>query len=162
MLSLSHQQPLLSHYHSARTCGAFPTTRSPEVKLDKLEALLCQIAPAIVADAPLYAALLSIPADGRYPALDLTPRRQKEPGQPSPHRSDAVILLMELYRIEVAAWPSRVGICLVEHRGHRFFWLPIVDVAGRGVPAIFRGSPMKNKSQFRSGRGAIWATATKT
>src|SRR5205807_746919 len=29
MLSLSHQQPLLSHYHSARTCGAFPTTRSP-------------------------------------------------------------------------------------------------------------------------------------
>jgi predicted ATPase len=40
--------------------------------------LLSQIAPEIVADAPLYAALLSIPTDGRYPALDLTPRRRKD------------------------------------------------------------------------------------
>src|SRR5262249_54055458 len=47
-----------------------------------------------------------------------------------------------------------VGICLVEHRGQSVFWLPIVDAAGRGVPATFRGSRMKNKSQFRSGRGS--------
>src|SRR5262249_8883237 len=50
----------------------------PEVKLEKLEALLSQIGSEIVADAPLYAALLSIPTHGRYPALDLTPRRQKD------------------------------------------------------------------------------------
>src|SRR5262249_42002442 len=50
----------------------------PEVKLEKLEALLSQIGSDIAADAPLYAALLSIPTHGRYPALDLTPRRQKD------------------------------------------------------------------------------------
>jgi predicted ATPase len=62
------------HEHAAH----FQLLDPPEVKLDKLEALLSQIAPEIVADAPLYAALLSIPTDGRYPALDLTPRRQKD------------------------------------------------------------------------------------
>jgi class 3 adenylate cyclase/predicted ATPase len=48
------------------------------VKLDKLEALLSEIAPEVAADAPLYAALLSLPTAGRYPALELTPRRQKD------------------------------------------------------------------------------------
>src|SRR2546429_1860856 len=62
------------HEHAAH----FQLLDPPEVKLDKLEALLSQIAPEIVADAPLYAAFLSIPTDGRYPALDLTPRRQKD------------------------------------------------------------------------------------
>jgi class 3 adenylate cyclase/predicted ATPase len=65
---------ITQHEHAAR----FQPLDPAEVKLEKLEALLSQIAPEIVADAPLYAALLSIPTDGRYPALDLTPRRQKD------------------------------------------------------------------------------------
>jgi class 3 adenylate cyclase len=65
---------ITQHEHAAHLERLEP----PEVKLEKLEALLSRIGPEILADAPLYAALLSIPADGRYPALDLTPRRQKD------------------------------------------------------------------------------------
>jgi class 3 adenylate cyclase/predicted ATPase len=65
---------ITQHEHAAH----FQRLDPPEVKLEKLEALLSQIGSEIVADAPLYAALLSIPTDGRYPALDLTPRRQKD------------------------------------------------------------------------------------
>src|SRR5262249_3975283 len=62
------------HEHAAH----FQPLDPPEVKLEKLEALLSNVGSEIVVDAPLYAALLSIPTDGRYPALDLTPRRQKD------------------------------------------------------------------------------------
>ncbi len=65
---------ITQHEHAAH----FQQLDAPEVKLDKLEALLSQIGPEILADAPLYAALLSIPTDGRYPALELTSRRQKD------------------------------------------------------------------------------------
>jgi class 3 adenylate cyclase/predicted ATPase len=65
---------ITQHEHAAH----FQRLDPPEVKLEKLEALLSQIGSEIVADAPLYAALLSIPTERRYPALDLTPRRQKD------------------------------------------------------------------------------------
>ena len=65
---------ITQHEHAAHVGRLDP----PEAKLEKLEALLSRIGSEILADAPLYAALLSIPADGRYPALDLTPRRQKD------------------------------------------------------------------------------------
>jgi class 3 adenylate cyclase/predicted ATPase len=65
---------ITQHEHAAHLRRLDP----PEVKLEKLEALLSQIGSEIVADAPLYAALLSIPTHGRYPTLDLTPRRQKD------------------------------------------------------------------------------------
>src|SRR5262249_55219618 len=65
---------IAQHEHAAHLRRLDP----PEVKLEKLEALLSQIGSEIVADAPLYAALLSIPTHGRYPTLNLTPRRQKD------------------------------------------------------------------------------------
>ena len=51
---------------------------SPQVKLDKLDALLAQSSTS-ASDAALFAEMLSLPNDGRYPALDLAPeqRRQK-------------------------------------------------------------------------------------
>src|SRR6516162_8983982 len=51
---------------------------SPQQKLDKLDALLSQSSTSIQ-DAALIAEMLSLPNDGRYPALELTPeqRRQK-------------------------------------------------------------------------------------
>ena len=51
---------------------------SPQVKLDKLDALLAQSSTS-ANDAALFAEMLSLPNDGRYPALDLAPeqRRQK-------------------------------------------------------------------------------------
>src|SRR4029077_3655918 len=47
-------------------------------KLDKLDALLAQTSIS-AQDVPLFADMLSLPNDGRYPALDMTPeqRRQK-------------------------------------------------------------------------------------
>ncbi len=51
---------------------------SPQQKLDKLDALLAQSSTSMQ-DAALIAEMLSLPNDGRYPALDPTPeqRRQK-------------------------------------------------------------------------------------
>ena len=48
------------------------------MKLDKLDALLAQTSTS-AQDVALFADMLSLPNDGRYPALELTPeqRRQK-------------------------------------------------------------------------------------
>ena len=43
-----------------------------QVKLDKLDALLAQTSTS-TQDAALFADMLSLPNDGRYPALELTP-----------------------------------------------------------------------------------------
>jgi class 3 adenylate cyclase/predicted ATPase len=67
--------PAIKHLeHAAR----FERDDRPEVKLEKLEVALSRAGQAALADAPLYAALLSIPASGRYPPLRLTPQRQKD------------------------------------------------------------------------------------
>jgi predicted ATPase len=49
----------------------------PECQLDKLEALLSRSTEQVEEVAPLFAALLAIPTDSRYPPLDLSPERQK-------------------------------------------------------------------------------------
>ena len=46
---------------------------TPEAKLDKLDAVLAQTSTS-PEDAALFAEMLSLPNDGRYPALDLAPR----------------------------------------------------------------------------------------
>jgi class 3 adenylate cyclase/predicted ATPase len=48
-----------------------------EIKLNKLEAVLAEGTADLAADAPLIAALLSIPAGARYPPVSLTPEAQK-------------------------------------------------------------------------------------
>ena len=51
---------------------------TPQAKLDKLDAMLAQSSTS-AEDAALFAEMLSLPNDGRYPALELAPeqRRQK-------------------------------------------------------------------------------------
>ena len=49
----------------------------PQAKLDKLGALLAQTATSIQ-DAALFAEMLSLPNDGRYPALDLAPQQRRQ------------------------------------------------------------------------------------
>jgi class 3 adenylate cyclase/predicted ATPase len=56
----------------------FESDDTSEIKLDKLEKLLGRSGPAMLRDIGPYAALLLLPAHGRYPELDLTPQRQKE------------------------------------------------------------------------------------
>ena len=60
----------------ARAAG-FERDDPPTVKLSKLEALLAPAHPTL-ADVALIAELLSLPATGRYPALNWTPQRKKE------------------------------------------------------------------------------------
>jgi class 3 adenylate cyclase/predicted ATPase len=50
---------------------------TPKRKLDKLDALLAQTSTSIE-DAALLAEMLSLPNDGRYPALDLTPQQRRQ------------------------------------------------------------------------------------
>jgi predicted ATPase len=66
--------PIISQLERA---ASFQGGDSPDVKLSKLEALLFGGAPA-EGDVSLLAALLSLPFDGRYPPVDLTPPRKKE------------------------------------------------------------------------------------
>ena len=70
--------PFFPVINQLERAACFEREDLPNTKLNKLEAVLSQAGDASLADAPLYAALLSIPSDARYPALTLTPRRQKE------------------------------------------------------------------------------------
>ena len=55
---------------------------TPKAKLDKLDALLAQTSTS-KQDATLFAEMLSLPNDGRYPALDL-PRSSADKGRWKP------------------------------------------------------------------------------
>jgi hypothetical protein len=48
-----------------------------QVKFDKLDALLAQTSTS-KQDAALFAEMLSLPNDGRYPALDLEPQQRRQ------------------------------------------------------------------------------------
>jgi class 3 adenylate cyclase/predicted ATPase len=50
---------------------------TPQARLDKLDAMLVQTATS-KQDAALFAEMLSLPNDGRYPALELTPQQRRE------------------------------------------------------------------------------------
>jgi class 3 adenylate cyclase len=50
---------------------------SPQAKLDKLDTVLTQTSTS-TQDAALFAAMLSLPNDGRYPTLDLTPEHRRQ------------------------------------------------------------------------------------
>ena len=56
-----------------RTAG-FSAEDPPEIKLDKLEAVLKRGAEDLDEVAPLFAALLSVPSEARYGPLELTPQ----------------------------------------------------------------------------------------
>ena len=49
----------------------------PQAKLDKLDAVLAQTSTS-PEDASLFAEMLSLPNDGRYPALDLAPEQRRQ------------------------------------------------------------------------------------
>jgi class 3 adenylate cyclase/predicted ATPase/energy-coupling factor transporter ATP-binding protein EcfA2 len=55
-----------------------PLDAVPSVKLDRLEALLAQADLPVEESTPLFATMLSMPIDDRYPPLTLSAQRQKE------------------------------------------------------------------------------------
>ena len=50
---------------------------TPQSRLDKLDAMLAQTSTSIQ-DAALFAEMLSLPNDGRYPALELAPQQRRQ------------------------------------------------------------------------------------
>ena len=56
--------------------AGFTYNDTPQAKLDKLDALLAQSSTS-AHDAALFAEMLSLPNDGRYPALELTPQQRR-------------------------------------------------------------------------------------
>ena len=67
--------PIVSQLERA---AGFSSHDEPGDRLAKLEALLAQGADRLDEAAPLIGTLLGVPADERYPALNLSPQRQKQ------------------------------------------------------------------------------------
>ena len=67
--------PFISQLEQA---AEFVADETPAAKLDKLERLLAQSSDNVLAVAPLFATLLSVPIAGRYPPLEMTAQRQKD------------------------------------------------------------------------------------
>ena len=66
--------PIISQMERAAGLAHDDTTQA---KLDKLDAVLAQTSTPIQ-DAALFAEMLSLPNDGRYPALDLAPEERRQ------------------------------------------------------------------------------------
>ena len=66
--------PIISQMERA---AGFAHDDTPQVKLDKLDVVLAQTATS-PQDATLFAELLSLPNDGRCPALDLAPEQRRQ------------------------------------------------------------------------------------
>jgi class 3 adenylate cyclase/predicted ATPase len=58
--------------------AGFESEDIAKTRLEKLESLISQATQEIDTIAPLFASLLSIPVEGLYPPLEMTPDRQKE------------------------------------------------------------------------------------
>jgi predicted ATPase len=57
--------------------AGFAHNDAPQARLDKLDAVLA-LASTSIHDAALLAEMLSLPNDGRYPALELTAQQRRE------------------------------------------------------------------------------------
>ena len=66
--------PIISQMERA---ARFAHTDTEQVKLDKLDAVLA-LASTSKQDAALFAEMLSLPNDGRYPALELEPQQRRQ------------------------------------------------------------------------------------
>jgi class 3 adenylate cyclase len=69
--------PLYPALHQMERAAQFLAEDSPGQKLDKLERLLRLATDDLAATVPLFAAALSLPTEGRYPSLTLTPEQQR-------------------------------------------------------------------------------------
>jgi class 3 adenylate cyclase len=66
--------PVISQMERA---AGFVHDDTPQAKLDKLDAVLAQTSTS-TQEATLFAEMLSLPKDGRYPALELTPQQRRQ------------------------------------------------------------------------------------
>ncbi len=74
--------------------AGFAHDDTAQAKLDKLDALLAQTSTS-TQDAALFAEMLSLPNDGRYPALDLDPRTAPAENAGSAHGAGGGIVALK-------------------------------------------------------------------
>ncbi len=67
--------PIIAHLERA---AGFARDDAPAAKLDKIEALVSRSGEDPAEAAKLFADLLSVPTEGRYPPLELDPQRRRE------------------------------------------------------------------------------------
>jgi predicted ATPase/class 3 adenylate cyclase len=70
--------PLHPVIEQLERAAAFARDDPPAARLQRLDTLLARGTDRLDEAVPLIAALLGLPTEGRYPALDLTPQRQKQ------------------------------------------------------------------------------------
>ena len=106
----------------------FDVDDANEDKLTKLESALAKIDDDTVV--PLFASLLSIPVDGRYPAIEMSPERQREAtldaliAHIGVATSDAPVLVI----FEDAHWADPTSLDLLELTIGRIRALPVLVV----------------------------------
>ena len=114
---------------------------TPQAKLDKLDAMLARTSTA-KQDAALFAEMLSLPNDGRYPALDLVPqqRRQKT---------------LEALTSQLAGLASQQPLLMIFEDAH---WIDptSLEAFGRAVDRI-KTLPVLLVITFRTEFNAPWA-----
>ena len=76
--------PIISQMERA---AGFAHDDTAQTKLDKLDAVLAQTSTS-KQDAALFAEMLSLPNDGRYPALELDPQQRTAENAGSAHLTD--------------------------------------------------------------------------
>jgi len=72
------QSPLYPFIAQLEQVAGFEPSSAPGAKLDKLEALLKPTAKNLPRDVALIAELLAVSADGRYPAVAVSPQQKRE------------------------------------------------------------------------------------
>ena len=114
---------------------------TPQAKLDKFDAMLARTSTA-KQDAALFAEMLSLPNDGRYPALDLVPqqRRQKT---------------LEALTSQLAGLASQQPLLMIFEDAH---WIDptSLEAFGRAVDRI-KTLPVLLVITFRTEFNAPWA-----
>jgi predicted ATPase len=130
--------PIISQMERAAGLAHDDTTQA---KLDKLDAVLAQTSTPIQ-DAALFAAMLSLPNDGRYPALDVAPEERRQRTQ-------------KALRAQLAALIRQRPVLMIVEDAH---WVDptSLEVFGRTVDQI-KTLPVLLIVTFRPEFNAPWA-----
>ena len=130
--------PIISQMERA---AGFAHDDTTQAKLDKLDAVLAQTSTPIQ-DAALFAEMLSLPNDGRYPALDLAPEERRQRTQ-------------EALTAQLAGLTRQRPVLMIVEDAH---WVDptSLEVFGRTVDQI-KTLPVLLIVTFRSEFNAPWA-----
>jgi hypothetical protein len=77
LLAAAYRQPAYPIIGQIERAAKLVHNDKPHAKLDKLDALLAGTSTS-TQEAALFAEMLSLPNDGRYPTLDLAPEQRRQ------------------------------------------------------------------------------------